>query len=58
MARGQAAKLMAFLWMGFAGATAIQHTMDAHIRLGVMAAFGGIPLGLVTSVPIRVYLLP
>ena len=55
---GQVAVLMAFMWMGLAAATAIQHTMDAHIGLGVMAAFGGIPVGLVTSVLIRVYLLP
>ena len=55
---GQAAVLMAFMWMGLVAATAIQHTMDAHIGLGVMAAFGGIPLGLLISVLIRVYVLP
>ena len=49
---------MAFMWMALATAIAIQHTMDVHIGLGVMGAFGGMVAGLVISVFARVYLLP
>ena len=55
---GQVAILMAFIWMALATAIAIQHTLDAHIGLGVMGAFGGMVVGLVLSVFARIYLLP
>ena len=44
--------------MALATAIAIQHTLDAHIGLAVMGAFGGMVAGLVLSVFVRVYLLP
>ena len=44
--------------MALATAIAIQHTLDAHIGLGVMGASGGMVAGLVFSVFVQLYLLP
>ena len=54
---GEAAALMAFIWMALAAAIAIQLTVEAPIGLSLMASFIGMVVALLVSALALVYVL-